>query len=76
MIVVDQVLVVGIRVARFEMAVVDTESIVDGFEYRYHRVGGAAGRRENSFLGVDLVVVDTEYNVGDVVLAGGGKNDF
>src|SRR5690606_1173677 len=48
--VVDQVLVVGVRVHGFHVAVDDAELVVDRLEHRHDGVGGAGGDRKSTRL--------------------------
>ena len=61
--VVDQVLVVGVRVNRFYVTVDDAELVVDCLEHRHDGVGGAGCRRNDLVIRGDFAVVDAMNDV-------------
>src|SRR5690554_6356069 len=69
-IVVDQVLVVGIRVYRLDVTTLDTELVVKHLEYRHDGVGGTRGRRQNVVVLGNVIVINAEDDILDIALAG------
>src|SRR5690606_9332923 len=67
--VVDQILVVGIGVNRFNVAILDTELVVDCLEHRHNGVGGAGSRGNDLVFRGDPAVVDAVHDVLQVALA-------
>src|SRR5690606_26305510 len=75
-VVVDQVLVVGVGVYGFDVAVLDAELLVDHVQRRRDRVGGAARRGNDLVFRGDLVIVDAEHDVLQIALAGRSQDDL
>src|SRR5690606_27768562 len=73
--VVDQVLVVGVRVNGFDVTVDDAELVVDCFEHRHDGVGGAGRSRDDLVVSGDFTVVDAVNDVLQLALARRGQNN-
>src|SRR5690606_29961238 len=61
--------VVGIGVNRFNVAILDTELVVDCLEHRHNGVGGAGSRGNDLVFRGDPAVVDAVHDVLQVALA-------
>ena len=72
--VVQQVLVVGVGVHRFHVAVLNAELITERLERRHDGVGGAARQGQNGVAVLHHAVVDAGHDVLDVALAGRGED--
>jgi hypothetical protein len=70
---VDEVLVVGEGVDRFDVAAFDTVGVVECFQHWDNGIGCARGRREHGVRAVDGVVVDAVDAVLHRALARGGE---
>ena len=72
--VIQQVLVVGIRVNGFDMSLFNSEILLDYRKYRNRCVGGTGCRRKDFFVdNVVFILIYTIYNVGNIALSGCGK---
>ena len=58
MVVINQVLVVGIGVNGFNVAILNTVLVIDGLQYRSDGVGGTGSSRQDLVFVGDPVVVD------------------
>src|SRR5699024_4334808 len=68
--VVDQILVVGVGVDGFHVAVIDTELVVHGLEHRRDGVGGAGSSRQNAVIVGDHGLIYAVYDVFYATFAG------
>src|SRR5690606_6984892 len=73
-VVVDQVLVVGVGVNRFNVTVNDAITLVDQFQYWRDGVGGARSGSNDAVAWLDHVVVDTTDDVFQTAFAGCGQD--
>src|SRR5690606_18087113 len=72
--VVDQVLVVGVRVNGLDVAVDDAVLVIHGLEHRHDGVGGAGGGGDDLVVGGDVAMVDAMHDVLQRALARGGQH--
>ena len=66
-IVINQVLVIGVRMDGFNMAAINTILIKQALEHRYNGIGGAGGRRNNFTLWGDFVVINAVDNIRNII---------
>src|SRR5699024_7443065 len=74
--VVDEVLVVGERVDRLDVAELDAPLVVDDLQHRGDAVGGAGRGGQDVLLRGDVLVVDAVHDVRHVALARRGQQDL
>src|SRR5690606_20485200 len=72
--VVDQVLVVGVRVNGLDVTIDDAVLIIDRLEHRHDGVGGAGSGGDDLVLGGDFTVVDAMHDVLQRALPGSGEH--
>ncbi|MNS73778.1 hypothetical protein D3C72_1072290 [compost metagenome] len=73
--VVDQVLVVGVRVNGFDVTVDDAELVIHSFQHRHDGVGGAGSGGHDLVVSGDFVVVDAVNDVLQLAFARRGENN-
>src|SRR3989344_1905075 len=73
--VVDQVLVVGVRVNGFDVAVDDAELVIDCLQHRHDGVGGAGSGGHDLVVSGDFRVVDAVNDVLQLAFARRGQDN-
>ena len=67
--VVDQVLVVGVRVNGFDVTIDDAVLVIHGFQHRHDGVGGAGSCGDDLVISSDVTMVDAMHDVLQCALA-------